>query len=200
MCAGAGDFTDQETDTVQPMSWTVRYVVDLDHLLAAVRSSSGTSLVPNVTFDYAGSTVTAVETLSRTLQDAGCNGRQTTFNCRMAFRAGGADPGGQLSFGPAGTQIGVPTAVRTTGSCDAGTFTLGPSLWDGGGATALVRLGLVGGTLPANPYAPIRVRWPGASAAQALGFAASPCQGDSDLCGDTFGWQGTVTLAPVPSG
>ena len=104
VCAGEGNFTDTETDVVTPMSWTVRYVVDLDNLLAAVRNSTGTTIVPNVSFDYAGSTVDATEAVSRTLVDAGCNGKPTTFNCRMSFRAGGSDPGGQLSLARGGAR------------------------------------------------------------------------------------------------
>src|SRR6201999_2936107 len=43
VCAGAGPFVDQETDTVSPMTWSVRYVVDLDRLLSAVRSAGHTT-------------------------------------------------------------------------------------------------------------------------------------------------------------
>jgi hypothetical protein len=74
-------------------------------------------------------------------------------------------------------------------------------MWDTGGATALVgQLGLLGGGLPANPYAPVHVSWPGGSAAEAQGFAASPCQGDAGACTDAFTWRGTVTLRAVPGG
>lgn len=199
VCAGFGFFTDQETDSVSPMSWTVRYIVNLDELLAAVRSSQGAMLAPNVTFDAAGSSVDAVETLSRTLQDAGCNGKATTYNCKMTFHAGGSDPGGQLSFLSAGMEVGVPMAPSPSGACSAANFTLGPSLWDGGaGATVVRQLGLVGGSLPTNPYAPIHVSWPGASAQP--DFATSPCQGDGNVCSDHFGWQGTVALHSVRSG
>jgi hypothetical protein len=198
-CAGQGGFTDTETVTVTPMSWRVRYVVDLDDLLAAVRSADGTVLVPEVTFDAGASSLSASETISRAIQDLGCNGNPTTFNCTEAFRLGGPDPAGDLTFSPAdGTEIGVPVADTTSGACAPTDFTLGPALWDGGGATSVVgRLGLLGGRLPANPYAPIRVTWPGGSAAQAQGFAASPCQGDSSACTDAFHWSGTVSLQTV---
>ncbi|HEY6523283.1 MAG TPA: hypothetical protein VIY10_05890 [Solirubrobacteraceae bacterium] len=199
VCAGAGFFTDQETDTVTPMTWSVRYVVNLDDLLSAVRGRGGTTLVPNVTFDFAGSHVSATETISRSVQDVGCNGRATTFGCTMTFAAGGPDPGGQLSF-PAGSglEAGVPMAARSRGACDPDNFTLGPSLWDSGAATALVgQLPLLGGTLPAQPYAPVKVAWPGGSADQAQSFAASPCQGDGAACTDAFAWRGTVSLQPV---
>ena len=200
VCPGAGSFTDQETDSVSPMTWTVRYIVNLDELLAAVRGSPGANLAPNVTFDAAGSSVDATENLNRTVQDAGCNGRATTFDCRMTFHPGGSDPGGRLSFGAAGMNVGVPMVPSFAGACSPADFPLGPSLWDAGaGAAAAVRqLGLVGGALPADPYAPIHVKWPGASAQR--GFATSPCQGDISVCSDQFGWQGTVSLAPVPSG
>jgi hypothetical protein len=200
VCAGTGFFTDQETDMVSPMTWSVRYMVDLDELLSAVRGRGGTTLVPNVTFEAAGSHVSATETISRSVQDVGCNGKATTFDCTMTFAAGGPDPGGQLSF-PAGSglEAGVPVAARSQGACDPDNFTLGPSLWDGGAATALVRqLPLLGGTLPARPYAPVKVAWPGGSAEQAQNFAASPCQGDGAVCTDAFAWHGTVSLQPVP--
>jgi hypothetical protein len=199
-CAGDGNLIDTESDRVAPMSWTVRFVVNLDDLLAAVRTSQGTTLAPDVTFDAAGSSVNALETLSRSIQDSGCNGRATIYNCRMAFHAGGSDPGGQLSLTSAGLAVGVPMAPSQSGSCGATDYTLGPSLWDEGAAAAAVRqLGLVGGSLPADPYAPIHVKWPGASAAQAAGVAVSPCQGDGIVCTDTFTWQGTVALAPLAS-
>jgi hypothetical protein len=202
VCAGAGGFTDQQTVTVDPMSWTVRYVVDLDDLVAAVRSADGTVLTPNVTFDAGGSRLDAVETLSRALVDAGCNGKPTTFNCRMSFRLGGSGPGDQLSFAPAaGIDVGLPMVAASTGACDANDYTLGPSLWDSGAETALVtKLGLVGGSLPAAPYAPIRVSWPGGSSRHSDGFATSPCQGDSAACSDDFQFKGTVALQPVPRG
>ncbi|MGZ4178216.1 MAG: hypothetical protein ACXVRP_08155 [Solirubrobacteraceae bacterium] len=199
-CAGAGGFTDAGSDTVSPMSWTVRYVVNLDDLLSAVRGGAGTVLVPNVAFDAAGSRIDAFETVIRTLQDKGCNQNVTTTTCTMTFAPGGPDAGGQLSF-PAGSglEVGVPMAPRQQGTCNPDNFTLGPSLWDGGGATALLsRLGLVGGTLPANPYAPIRVSWPQGAAAVLQGFAVSPCQGDTAACTDNFQWQGTVALQTVP--
>ena len=202
VCAGAGPFVDAETDTVTPMAWSVRYVVDLDDLLSAVHGSAGTTLVPNVTFDATGSHVTATEIVSRSVQDMGCNGNATTFTCTTTFAAGGPDPGGQLSF-PArsGVEAGVPMAAHQRGACDPDNFTLGPSQWDSGNATAIVgRLGLLGGTLPARPYAPVKVSWPAGSSQQPQGFAASPCQGDSAACTDAFQWQGTVSLQPVPGG
>lgn len=202
VCAGAGGFTDQQSVTVAPMSWSVRFVVNLDTLLAAVRTAQGAMLVPNVTFDARGSHLSAVENLSRTAVDAGCNGKPTTSTCRSAFHLGGSDPSGRISFLPgSGTEVGLPMAARSSGTCDPADYTLGPSLWDSGGGTALAgTLGLLGGSLPANPYAPIRVSWPGGSAQDKLGFAASPCQGDTSACSDDFHWNGTVTLAPMPGG
>ncbi len=200
VCAGAGPFIDAETDVVNPMSWTVRYVVDLDNLLSAVHGPGATTLVPNISFLPAGSHVTAAETVSRSVQDFGCNGTATTFNCATTFVAGGPDPGGELSFpAGAGVEAGVPMAARQRGACNPDNFTLGPSLWDSGAATALApRLKLLGGTLPARPYAPVKVSWPADSAQQAQGFAASPCQGDTAACTDLFQWQGTVSLQAVP--
>jgi hypothetical protein len=202
VCAGQGGFSDVGSDTVSPMTWTVRYVVDLDDLLSAVRTSQGTTLVPNVAFDAAGSHIDAVESLSRTLQDVGCNGKPTTFNCRMTFGAGGPDPGGQLSFPPgSGVQVGLPLAPRPSGACDPDDYTLGPSLWDSQATTALAgSLGLLGGALPANPYASVKVSWPAGSAQQVQGFTASPCQGDTAACTDSFAWRGTVALQALPGG
>jgi hypothetical protein len=201
-CAGEGVFTDQEAVTVSPMAWSVRYVVDLDALQAAVPGSPGAmpALVPRVIFDSAGSTLDAVENVSRNVLDAGCNGSPSTFSCRTTFHLGGPDPAGQLSFpATAGLEVGLPTSVTASGACDPADYTLGPSLWDGGAGTALVgRLGLVGAGLPADPYAPIRVSWPGSSAQQRDGFAVSPCQGAAAaVCRDTFHWQGTVRLEPL---
>jgi hypothetical protein len=198
VCAGHGDFTDKETATVRPMTWSVRWVVDLDDLLSAVRGSTGTTLVPNISFDAVGSHVTATETVSRSVQDLGCNGRAMTFNCTTTFAAGGADPAGQLSLAAGdGLEAGVPVAARQRGACDPDNFTLGPSLWDGGGATAVAgALKLLSATLPARPYAPVKVSWPAASPAVTQGAPTSPCQGDAAVCTDAFRWQGTVSLQP----
>jgi len=199
-CQGMGGFTDSADDTVAPMAWTVRYIVDLDDLLAAVRSPSGTALAPNVAFDAIGSRIDASETVSRTLQDKGCNQKANTVTCTTTFSAGGLDPGGQLSFpAGAGLEVGLPLAPLQRGACNPDNFTLGPSLWASGAATALVsRLPLLGGTLPANPYAPIRVSWPEQAATTTQGFAVSPCQGDAAVCTDKFRWRGTVALQALP--
>jgi hypothetical protein len=90
-------------------------------------------------------------------------------------------------------------APHQQGTCSPDIFTLGPSLWDGGGATALVsQLRLLGGRLPANPYAPVHVSWPKSAAALAQGFGVSPCQGDTAVCSENFQWQGTVALQAIP--
>jgi hypothetical protein len=201
VCAGAGGFTDQQDSTVSPMSWSVRYVVDLDHLVAAVQGSQGTMIVPSVAFDAGDSSLSAVQQLSRTAVDAGCASQPSTFQCTISYRLSGSGADGELTFPfGLGTEIGVPTGRSTVGQCDPNDYTLGPSLWDSGATTALVgRLQMIGGPLSPNPYAPVGVSWPNGSATQSLGFAASPCQGDAAACSDNFHWAGTVTLEPVPA-
>jgi hypothetical protein len=200
VCAGAGGFTDQQDSTVSPISWSVRYVVDLDDLLSAVRGSAGTTLVPSVSFDGVHSSLSALETLTRTVVDAGCVGKPSTFTCTTGYRLSASAAEGLLSFPPGlGTEIGVPAGPLPSGQCDPNDYTLGPSLWDSGATTALAnRLDLLGGSLPANPYAPVSVSWPNDSAALSQGFLASPCQGDGAACSDAFHWTGAVTLEPVP--
>jgi hypothetical protein len=198
VCAGAGGFTDEQSDTVRPMSWSVRYVVDLDALQSAVRSSAGTVLVPAVSFEPASSRVSAHEVMKRTAIDEGCNGQPTTYECDATYAPG--SPGeGLLSFPAAGgLEVGVPTSSNPSGDCDPSDYTLGPSLWDSGATTTVTaRLGLAGGPLPANPYAPIRVAWPADSLALITGSPSSPCQGDPAACHDTFHWTGHVALQPV---
>lgn len=198
VCAGAGGFTDEQTDTVRPMSWSVRYVVDLDALRSAVRGSGATVLVPAVSFDRSRSRLSAREIRSRTAIDEGCNGQPTTFQCDATY-ALGSPADGLLSFPAAGgLEIGVPTKANPSGDCDPSDYTLGPSLWDGGGTTALAAsLGLAGAALPAKPYAPIPVSWPGSSPALVSGSPVSPCQGDAAACHDTFRWSGHVALQAV---
>lgn len=198
-CAGAGGFSDQETVTVRPMSWTIRYIVNLDTLLAATRSPQGPALVPAVMFDARHSRLTAVERLTHTFQDLGCNRGPVTSTCTKTFHAGGSDPAGALTLPTGrGLEVGVPLRAAGTGACDPADYPLGPSLWESGAAGADARpLGLVGGRLPANPYAPVRVSWPGNSGAQSHPLAASPCQGDAAVCTDAFTWHGTVRLEPA---
>jgi hypothetical protein len=201
-CAGAGGFVDQETDTVAPMSWRVRYVVDLDDLAAAVSSAQGAIIEPTVSLDRGGSELSASERITRSSVDHGCNRRPTNYDCSVAFSLPGGPLDGILSLEPGGgLEIGVPIQASDRGQCDPDNFTLGPSLWDSGATTALVpQFGLVDGTLPANPYAPIRVAWPTSSEFAGDGFLAGPCQGIAAVCSDSMHWNGTVVLAPVSAG
>jgi hypothetical protein len=196
VCAGAGGFTDQQDSIVSPMSWKLRYVVDLDDVLSAVRTDQGTTIVPSISFDGGGSTLKATQTLTRSVVDAGCDGKPATFKCTTAYGLGGRDPGSMLSFPPGlGTEVGIPFSARSTGQCDPDDYTLGASLWDNGAATALVSpLNPVGGSLPANPYSPVSVSWPRGSAQGTQGFITSPCQGISAACTDKFRWSAKVTL------
>jgi hypothetical protein len=202
VCAGAGGFIDSESEAVSPMSWNVRFVVDLDSVKATLRSAAGATIVPAVTFDGGASRLDATEHLTRTYVDQGCFSRPTTFECTSRFHLSQPGADALLSFDPGlGTEIGIPMRAGKSGRCAPEDFTLGPSLWDSGASTALApRLGLLGGTLPGDPYAPQHVSWPGNSALEQEGFLAGPCQGIPFTCTDTFRWQGTVRLAPVTSG
>ena len=202
VCAGAGTYVDQQTGSVSPMSWSVRYVVDLDNLLAAVRSSQGTALLPSVTFDASGSSLSATEQISRTSVDSSCGNTPTTLTCVESFALPGSGLGG-IFAAQAGTgiEVGVPESTPGGGQCSPEHFILGPSLWDAGATTALTpQLGLVGAGLPRNPYAPVSVSWPKGSESVQTGFIASACQGIPTGCSDTMSWRGTVQLQPVTSG
>lgn len=199
VCAGLGGFTDQQSVTVRPMSWTVRYEIAPDDLLSAVRGRQGTVLVPQVSLLRTGSSVTAIERLQRSVVDLSCAGKTTRWSCTETDRL--ARDGGLLSFPSGeGLRIGVPTTSTGKGQCAAVDYTLGPSLWDSGATTALVKsLGIDGGRLAPDPYAPIPVSWPGSASGLTDGFLASPCQGDP-ACTDSFAWRGTVTLEPAAGG
>lgn len=198
-CAGAGGYINQQTDTVSPMSWKVRYVVDLNHLAAAVSDAGDAALVPSITLAGGASSVNVTERDTRTSVDVGCNGQPSTIICVAHWGLSGAQAAAAVSFVPGtGLEVGVPTRRSTSGSCDPNQFTLGPSLWAGGAAVAVVRgLGFAGGGLPGNPYAPMRVSWPGNSALGADGVAVTPCQGYISGCTDAMQWHGTVRLQPV---
>ena len=196
VCKGLGGFTDLQQDTVAPMRWVVRYEIDPDNLLSAVRGPQGPELVPRVAFVSHGSSVTATQTRSRSVVDLTCAGSTTRWRCTTSYRL--APGAGLLSF-PAelGLEIGVPMASTSTGQCDGADYTLGPSLWDSGATTALVKkLGIVGSALAGDPYKPISLTWPTNSAQQVQGFVQSPCQGDGAACTDAFTWHGVVALIP----
>jgi hypothetical protein len=201
VCAGAGGFTDEQQDTVKPMSWKVSYEVDLDALRSAVRGPAGTVLLPAVSFlpSNPDSTLSAREVLTRAAVDEGCNGHPATFDCTTSYTVG-ATAQGELSFlASGGLEVGVPIAAHPSGDCDPSDYTLGPSLWESGATTAVTkRLGLVGAALPANPYAPVSVSWPKDSLALVSGSPSSPCQGDPGACRDTFRWTGHVALQNAP--
>jgi hypothetical protein len=195
VCPALGSFVDTETVAVDPMSWSVRYVVNLDDLRVAVRGAQGTVLVPGAYVNRAGSSLNVTEKLTRSFVDVGCTGHPAVFRCTTRF---GLAPTGPLSVAPA-LEIGLPTTTASAiGSCDPVVYALGPSLFDGGATTALVApLGLLGGHLPADPYAPVSVSWPADSASLQSGFLASPCAGDTAVCQDTMQWRGTVTIEPI---
>lgn len=191
-CSGQGGTVDQQTVTITPIAWSVRYLIDLDDVLAA-SGPPGAGFVPRIVFDSDTSRVEALESATQTTQDLGCNRGALTFSCTTTFGLGGPDPDGSLSLDAgSGLQIGLPLVTRSSGACNPAEYTLGPSQWDGGGAAVLVsRLALAGGQLPDDPYAPIRVR---ASDEQ---VATSPCQGEPGLCADTFDFSGVVELRPA---
>jgi hypothetical protein len=201
VCSGGGGFVEQEQDTVSPLSWRVRYTVDLDRLLSAVRGPQGVVLVPTVSFDPATSRLNATERRSRTYVDQGCFDRPTNYHCVTGFHFGGGG-GSDLSLRPGtGAEIGIPMRGTGQGQCAAEDYTLGPSLWDSGAATALVRsLGLLGGHLPGNPYAAQNLSWPGNSATAQDGSAGGPCSGLASGCTDRFNWRGSVALEPASPG
>jgi hypothetical protein len=159
-------------------------------------------LVPTVTFDGGGSSVSAIEKASRSTADVGCAGKPASASCTTTFRAGGPGADGMLSTIPgAGLEVGVPTRRSGIGSCGAENYTLGPSLWDSGATIAQVgKLGLVGGSLPAHPYRRVTVSWPTSSALAADDLIASPCQGMGSGCSDSMRWTGAVQLQPVSTG
>jgi hypothetical protein len=199
---GAGGFVDQQSASVTPMSWSVRYVVDPDQLQAAVATPEGPAIAPTVFFDAAGSELTASEKLSRTYVDNGCFDTPRNFKCTSSFHLSNPGADSDLSFDPGvGTEVGLPMRSSHTGQCSPTDYTIGPSLWDGGASTVLVsKLDLIGGHLPGNPYAPVHVSWPGSSALEQQSFLTSPCQGIPTSCGDVLHWQGTVRLQAVSAG
>lgn len=199
ICTGNGQYSDQQQETVAPMAWTVRYLIDLDHLRAAVGSAPAAVVVPTVSFDRHGSQLTASETLSRTTVDTGCNQRPTTIRCTTTNFLDVHGAASDLSFAPGlGAQIGIPLGFARHGDCAADDYTLGQSLWDSGAATAGVpKLDLAGGRLAPNPYAPLSVSWPFSAAGVLSGFVVSPCSGIATACSDAMRWRGTVRLLPV---
>ncbi len=133
------------------MSWTVRYVVDLDRLQAAVSAGRSTAVLPTVRFDRG-----ALSAVGRGAELAHHRGpgllrsdADDSLHQQLLPPVSGA--AAQVGLGPAGLQIGIPMATRHRGDCAADDYTLGPSLWDGGAATVAVSaLSLTGGRLPAQ--------------------------------------------------
>ena len=199
-CTGNGNYVDSESVLVKPMSWTVRYTVDLDRLQAAVSDGRSVAILPSVSFDRGGSALSASEVTTRSSVDQGCFGPTRTIRCATRFSLHAPGAAGQLGLGPSGLQIAIPmTAAHSGSDCYPQDYPLGPSLWDSGAGTALVSaLSLTGGRLPPNPYAPVSVRWPLSSAGIAQSALASPCQGITALCTDTMAWSGTVRLLALP--
>lgn len=196
VCTGNGNYVNSESVSVAPMSWTVRYTVNLDRLQAAVSDGRSVAVLPTVAFARGGSALSATELTTRSSVDQGCFGPTRTFRCTTRFFLRVPGAAAQLGLSPSGLQIGIPmTPVRSGGDCFPQDYPLGPSLWDSGAGTALVgALSLTGGRLPADPYAPIPVRWPLSSAGVVQSALASPCQGITAICADTMSWSGTVRL------
>lgn len=200
VCIGNGQYLDQQQETVSPMAWTVRYVVNLDQLQAAVGGAPRTVVVPTVSFERGASQLTASETLTRTTVDTGCFQQPTKIRCTTSNYLDVRGAGSDVSFVPGlGAEIGLPLGSVGHGDCTPDDYTLGPSLWDSGAATAVVpKLALAGGRLPPNPYAPLPVSWPFSAAGILQGFLVSPCSGITSACTDTLHWKGTVRVLPSP--
>ena len=195
ICNSDGVYVDTEQEMVTPMRWTVRYVVDLDRLQAAVSTGRSTAVLPTVSFDRGGSQLSAAQQSSRSMVDQGCFGATRTIRCASSYFLRVPGAASQVGLGPAGLQIGIPMATGHRGDCAADDYTLGPSLWDSGAATVAVNtLSLTGGRLPPDPYAPVAVGWPLSAAGARLGYLTSPCQGITAECTDTMRWTGSVRL------
>ena len=198
ICNGDGNYVDSESDTVTPMAWTVRYVVNLDRLQAAVTDGRASAVLPTVSFQRGGSALTATEQVTRSSVDQGCFGPTRTIRCTTTYHLRVPGAAALLGLSAAGLTVGIPDATGNRGDCAADDYALGPSQWAAGGATAGVgALSLTGGRLPANPYAPITVSYPLGSAGAQQGYLTSPCQGITASCTDTMRWSGTVRLVAL---
>ena len=123
-CAGGGGFIDKQNETVTPMSWTVRYVVDLDRLQAAVRTPAVVGARA-----HGGASTRAASRLERHEKLTPHLRRQRllrqarrTFTCTSALpaqRAGGADSDA-LVRPRVGTRDRDPDARSTTGQVRPG--------------------------------------------------------------------------------
>jgi hypothetical protein len=197
---GPGSYTDLEQGSVSPMSWRVGYVVDLDRIDAILRSPEGDTIVPEVAFAVRGSDLSAVQRVSRSYLDTGCGGRAHAYGCTTTYHLPSPSQAEPVWFVPGGvTGIPVPLSRSSSGRCAAGDYASGPSLWDGGAATAVVAgLNVVGPRPPADPYAPIALSWPTDSPLAHNGFLPSACGTLIDDCVDQLSWSATVTLIPYP--
>jgi hypothetical protein len=197
---GPGSYTDLEQGSVSPMSWRVGYVVDLDRILAILRSSEGDTIVPAVTFALQGSELSAVQRVSRSSLDTGCGDHARSYVCTTTYHLPSSSQAQPVWFAPGGvTGIPVPFSRSSSGECAAGDYASGPSLWDGGAATAVVAgLSVVARRPPADPYARIAVSWPAASPPARYGFLPNACGTPIDDCVDQLSWSATVSLIPYP--
>ena len=205
ICTGNGTYTDQQTADVSPISWSVRFVVDLDSLQSATGGPQGSAIVPGVQFSQGSSRLDAKEVLTRTTLDSGCTSTPKTISCTSTYRLTGAGAGSDLSIDPSsGLEIQIPMRASQTGRCAQDNYTLGPTLWSGGASTAVVSplgsLGLLGTRLPNNPYAPVKLSFPADSALAQQGFLVSPCQEITAVCSDKLALSGTVALHSVANG
>ena len=198
-CASAeGGYVDQQQDTVSPMSWSVRYVVDLDSLVAAVRDAEGDDAGPGG--DLRGRRLGGErhrEDEPHLPSTTAAAARRPPQRARSHFSAGGPGADGALSFDSgAGLEVGVPMRGRAAGSAvprttrsvrRCGTAAPRPRWWTSSTCWAAAS--------HANPYGRVRVagrqarRWP------SHGLIASPCQGDSAGCSDSM--RGPARSAPA---
>ena len=123
------------------MSWRVAYVIDLDRIDAILRSPEGDTIVPAVAFAPQGSELNAVLRVSRSSLDTGCGDHAHAYVCTTTYHLPSSSQAQPVWFAPRGvTVIPVPLSRSSSGECAAGDYASGPSLWDGGAATAVVAL------------------------------------------------------------
>jgi hypothetical protein len=185
-CGGSTE-TSTVTAKVEPAKWKYAYLLDLDKM---EREAGG--LDPLVRLVSAPTDVSVVRDLER--EQTHCNPPNESWSCITTFGAPRNVFPGMVAFTSSGTNILTPmvaaSAPQGTGCVDTlGIFGLQPGFT---GAAVAINWHLIGGMLPADPYAPIPVTYQ-RNALNKVN-ACSTFSGNGP-CSDTTEWSGEVTLS-----
>jgi hypothetical protein len=193
-----GSVTDERTESISPIQWNISYVLDLDHF-TLIRTSDphyGGDLLQVLThYEPSRSTVSVIEQRHHAATDD-CDGATNTYDCTQTFGSPSQDSTGAVAIDRLGLVVQLETQLTATqGDCANTTFAAKPYYDDGGISAFTPALRILGGDLPADPYAPVTVTYPTNDFLE--GYNGACALSGTTECHDDYSWTGQIQLHPM---